>query len=179
MIATFELQKQAVSFSVKVSDTIPVDQKWTARMHLVLRTEPFICRTWQPHMPIVNSLFLQIALFQHRVVVPNRQKIWFYKYRPYSWTQKQRIKILNHRERDGYWSSIVLVSLVCLCDYVFSSKHHFTFRYVPFFLSFNDKTLSLFLSHIAIYQPKIQVMHPFMIKFTFLSLSMERKRTHL
>ena len=63
MIATFELQKQAVSFSVKVSDTIPVDQKWTARMHLVLRTEPYIRRTWQPHMAIVNSLFLQIALF--------------------------------------------------------------------------------------------------------------------
>ena len=89
------------------------------------------------------------------------------------------LKILNHRERDGYWSSIVLVSLVCLCDNVFSSKHHFTFRYVPFFLSLNDKTLSLSLSHIAIYQPKIQVTHPFMIKFTFLSLSMERKRTHL
>ena len=32
-------------------------------MHLVLRTEPFIRRTWQPHMEIVNSLFLQIAFF--------------------------------------------------------------------------------------------------------------------
>lgn len=62
MIATFELQKEAVSFFVKVSDTIPVGKKWIARMHLVLRTEPFIRRTWQPHMEIVNSLFLQITV---------------------------------------------------------------------------------------------------------------------